>query len=64
MSQIQLPSNLSQILTICRYELLIGIKGKKIPAILGITVGISLALIIVPEILEVEHSNSPTEYVV
>ncbi len=62
MSQIQLPSNLSQILTICRYELLIGIKGKKIPAILGITVGITLALIIVPEILEVEHSNSSFEY--
>lgn len=62
MSQIQLPSNLSQILTICRYELLIGIRGKKIPAVLGITVGITLALVIVPEILEVEHSNSSFEY--
>jgi len=56
MSQIQVPNNFSQILTICRYELLMGIQGKKIPGILAITIGVTITLLVVPEILGVEES--------
>jgi len=64
MSQIQVPNNFSQILTICRYELLMGIQGKKIPGILAITIGIAIALLVVPEILGVEESKSVSQFLI
>ena len=62
MSQIQVPNNFSQILTICRYELLMGIQGKKIPGILAITIGVAIALLVVPEILGGGESESVSQY--
>jgi len=64
MSQIQVPNNFSQILTICRYELLMGIQGKKIPGILAITIGVAIALLVVPEILGVEESKSVSQFLI
>ena len=64
MSQILVPNNFSQILTICRYELLMGIKGKKIPGILAISIGIPVVLLVVPEILGVEEAESVSHFLI
>lgn len=62
MSQIQIPSHFSQMLTICRYELLKSLRGKKILAILSISFGISLGLLLVPEITGFDAPNSVNEF--
>jgi len=62
MSQIQIPNKLSQMLTICRYELLKSLRGKKILGILSIAVGVSLLLVLVPEITGIDPPNSVREF--
>lgn len=62
MSQIQIPNHLSQIFTVCRYELLKSLRGKRILGILSISVSFSLLLILVPAIAGFDPPNSVTEF--
>ena len=51
MSENKIPSKLSQILTVCRYELLIHFRKKKIFAILGIAVGVSVLFMVMTNLM-------------
>lgn len=62
MSQIQIPNQFSQMFTICSYELLKSLRGKKILGILSISVGISLGLLLVPEITGFDAPHSVNEF--
>jgi len=64
MSQVLLPNQFSQMLTICRYELLKSLRGKKVLGILSITIGVSLFLILVPELMGTDPPNSVTEFLI
>lgn len=63
MSQIKLPSELFQSVTICRYELLRLTRGKRIPAILGIAIIVPLLIIIIPELATGKIQGTPADFV-
>lgn len=62
MSQRQLPSSASQVLTVCRYELLKFLRGRKIIAIIGISFAIPLLIIVTPELFGVEQSETARDF--
>lgn len=64
MSQIHLPSTTSQVLTIFRFEMLKSLRGKRFVGSLAITIGISLFLILSPEIFGTELPNTPSQYLI
>jgi len=62
MSQIQLPSSFNQSITICRFEILKSLKEKRFAGLLAITLGISIFLVLAPEIFGTDIPRSATEY--
>ena len=62
LSQRQLPSSASQVLTVCRYELLKFLRGRKIIAIIGISFAIPLLIIVTPELFGVEQSETARDF--
>ena len=62
MSTIQLPSHISQALTVCRYELLKFLRGKKILGILAITIVIAIPVMIMPEVADTQYPPNIEEF--
>jgi len=62
MSQLELPNSISQIITVCRFELLKFLRGKKILAILGITLAISIILSILPELTNTDYPSTDSDF--
>jgi len=62
MSQLELPNPISQIITICRFEILKFLRGKKILAILGITLTISIFLSIIPELTNTDYPSTDSNF--
>lgn len=62
MSEIQIPSHISQVFIVCRYELLKFIRGKKMLGILAITIAIGIPLILMPELSGTEYPPNLEEF--
>jgi len=62
MSKIQNPKQVFQMLTVCRYELLKFIRGKKILGIIAITFAISIPIILLPEFTGTEYPDTIVDF--
>lgn len=62
MSQREIPNNASQVLTVCRFELLKFLRGKKLIAIVGISFIIPLLIVLTPEIFGVEQPETARDF--
>jgi len=62
MAQMQLPSQSSQIITVCRFELLKFLRGKKILANIGIALAVSLVLVVTPQLIQIDSQLSVYDY--
>jgi len=62
MSTNHLPSHISQVLTVCRYELLKFLRGKKILGILAITIVIAIPVMIMPEVADTQYPPNIEEF--
>ena len=63
MAQVQLPSQSSQILTVCQFEILKFLRGKKILATIAIALAVSLALVVTPQIIQIDSQLTVRDYV-
>jgi ABC-2 type transport system permease protein len=58
------PNSLRQIATVTRYELLKNLRGRRLLAILLITIIISAIFLIVPPVIGADYSKDPKEFTV
>lgn len=62
MTQVQTASQSSQILTVCQFELLKFLRGKKVLGNLGIVAAVALVIVVIPEIMQTELSSTALDY--
>lgn len=62
MSNLEVPNQFKQICTIVKYELIKYIRGKKIHAIFGLSIFVSLLIVLTPVIFEIPLSETVVSY--
>lgn len=62
MALVHPPNQYLQIITVCRYELLKFLRGKKIIGNIGIAVAVSLVIVAIPQIMNVEPQPTAADY--
>lgn len=63
MSELKHVTRMSQIVTICRYELLRLARGKRIPAIIGIAILVPLLITVIPELGTGKIQATPVDFI-
>ncbi len=62
MAQIQTPNQSSQIITVCQYELLKFLRGKKILGNIAIAVAVSMILVVTPYLIGTDPQPTASDY--
>ena len=60
--QLIVPKSASQIFTICKYDLLKSLRGKKILAVLAIAISVPSLLLFIPELTGTEFPNTSRDF--